>query len=176
MNSFLVGMNFLRECPLLSLRDQLMSVLEEVFRDLCNFLVLSSDDIKQKGKKYISEVKTASKNGDMKAAAVASENNQLYEENMDKVYAAKIIDDVIPHCLECFQIIFAPTSSPSPGDHWLVNRSVEQFASDVRSVEVVCRKLLVSGSLVQPANARTATAKQIHPTMKTDRPAAIGDT
>jgi hypothetical protein len=149
LNSFLIGVNFLRECPLLSLRDQLLALFEQVFRDLCNFLVLSGDDIKMKGKKFILDSPPAK---DRHGSKSSTQNTVSYEENMDKVYASKIMDEVIPHCLDCFKLIFSSDPSQqlsSDSKNNLVNTGDLQFLTNIREVEESCRKVLVSGSLVQ---------------------------
>ena len=163
LNSFLIGVNFLRDCPLLSLRDQLLLLFEQVLRDLCNFLVLSSDDLKTKGRKFILD----SMSGTTGAKSTFSGQNQnsatvSYEENMDKVYAAQIMDEVIPHCFDCFKIIFTsyttskqPACSVSTED--LMKKSHLQFLTNIKDIEENCRKVLVSGSLIPVNTTPTPT-------------------
>jgi hypothetical protein len=164
LNSFLIGVNFLRECPLLSLRDKLLSLLGKVFRDLCNFLVLSSDDIKLKGKKYIIDSSNDKTNGGDKT----SSQHTLYEANMDRVYASKIIDDVIPHCLDCFKMIFSSPTSTSPTttsdflEAALLKKSDLQFLASIKEAEQSCRKVLVNGSLVRTLEAASPPVPPVH--------------
>jgi hypothetical protein len=133
MNSFLTGMNFLRDCPLLSLRDALLTLIEDIFRDLCHFLVMSSDGIRRKGHKFANNESTS-----------YQEVGTHSDERMDQVYALKLIDEVIPYSLECFRLIF--NACDGGGD--FQRKSDAQFVENTKDIEIICRDILANGGLV----------------------------
>jgi hypothetical protein len=95
LNSILTGLNFLRECPLLSAVDVLLSDLVDVLLDACVYFVGLSSDIRTRGAKYIPVL--GAKRGLESSVSVLS---------MDKQYASMLAQEVLPHALSCFDHIF----------------------------------------------------------------------
>lgn len=99
LNSILSGLNFLRECPMLSAKEALLSELVAVLLDSCVFFVELSSDIRVRGAKYLPQEATgrAVATGIEKAGAVLS---------MDAQYASVLAQELIPHILVCFEHIY----------------------------------------------------------------------
>jgi hypothetical protein len=94
LNSILNGLNFLRECPMLSAKDALLRELIGVLLDSCSFFVGLSSDISVRGAKYLPQGAgrgTADKSG---------------VPTMDKQYAVMLAQELVPHVLICFEHIF----------------------------------------------------------------------
>ena len=99
LNSILSGLNFLRECPMLSAKEALLSELVAVLLDSCVFFVELSSDIRVRGAKYLPQEATgrAVATGVEKAGTVLS---------MDAQYASVLAQELIPHILVCFEHIY----------------------------------------------------------------------
>lgn len=99
LNSILSGLNFLRECPMLSAKEALLSELVAVLLDSCVFFVELSSDIRVRGAKYLPQEATgrAVATGVEKAGAILS---------MDAQYASVLAQELIPHILVCFEHIY----------------------------------------------------------------------
>lgn len=99
LNSILSGLNFLRECPMLSAKEALLSELVAVLLDSCVFFVELSSDIRVRGAKYLPQEAAgrAVATGIEKAGAVLS---------MDVQYASVLAQELIPHILVCFEHIY----------------------------------------------------------------------
>ena len=99
LNSILSGLNFLRECPMLSAKEAILAELVGVLLDSCVFFVELSSDISVRGAKYLPQESTgrAGAVGAEKAGAVLS---------MDAQYASVLAQELIPHILVCFEHIY----------------------------------------------------------------------
>lgn len=139
MNALLTGLNFLRDCPLLVLKDSTLSLLRTICHELCNFIVLHSDHIREKGKRFVLDTKSL--NSTLTVSG-KSASTVVYEENMDKVFASKVVDNIIPHCLDCLKTVFGNGTAQGSTDD-------AQFLRNVLEVESSCRSLLLSANLVE---------------------------
>jgi hypothetical protein len=94
LNSLLAGLNFLRECPLLSAREAVLSHLKTALVAAAELMPLLAKDIRTKGGKYL----------------------QGQGQGLDTMYARCLACELIPHVLACFDHIFTaprPSSSSS---------------------------------------------------------------
>ena len=115
LNALLTGLNFLRECPLLSAKEALHGELASVMRDCCSFLVGIAGDLRMRGSKYLPQSNIAVKNkgkgaSDDTMSAAAAATSSL---PMDKQYALVYVQEVIPHVLVCFEHVYTidPTAT-----------------------------------------------------------------
>jgi hypothetical protein len=104
LNSILSGLNFLRECPMLSAKDALLAGLIAVLLDSCSFFVGLSSDIGARGMKYLPH------GGQARGS---SGNEKSANLSMDKQYASMLAQELLPHVLVCFEHIFV-CQAPSP--------------------------------------------------------------
>jgi UMP-CMP kinase len=128
LNAILTGLNYLRECPLLTARGALLAELVTVLRDSCAFFVGLASDVRVRGARYISPIDGVKQKDKMvkKPAATTgtgaglqpgagSEKNLnsllLEDQPMDKLYATAIAQDLVPHVLICFESVFPTTST-----------------------------------------------------------------
>ena len=117
LNSILNGLNFLRECPMLSAKDALLGELISVLIDSCSFFVGLSSDVCVRGAKYLPQGGVQNKNT-RRGSETVNENgngngngNGEKEKNigllpMDKQYAIMLAEELLPHVLLCFEHIF----------------------------------------------------------------------
>jgi hypothetical protein len=96
LNILLIGLNHLKDCPLLSLQPLLTHRLREIMTDLCSFILLHAADIKETGKKYLISSSPAS----------ASVGTEMGDMSMDQLYA-KQMQRVVGYGLLCFQLIYS---------------------------------------------------------------------
>ena len=113
LNALLTGLNFLRECPLLSAKEALHSELASVMRDCCSFLVGIAGDLRMRGNKYLPQsnvaaVKNKGKGADDTSSTASPATSSL---PMDKQYALVYVQEVIPHVLVCFEHVY--TTDPA---------------------------------------------------------------
>ena len=95
LNILLIGLNHLKDCPLISLQPLLTLRLREIMTDLCSFILNHSSDIKEKGKKYLISISSPQPLGPPEI-----------EIGMDQLYA-KQMRSVIEYCFLCFQFIYS---------------------------------------------------------------------
>lgn len=115
LNSILNGLNFLRECPMLSAKDALLGELVAVLIDSCSFFVGLSSDISVRGAKYLPQgggapnknSKTGMGNGNSNGNGIGSDKEKSnIVLSMDKQYAIILAQELIPHVLLCFEHVF----------------------------------------------------------------------
>ena len=115
LNSILNGLNFLRECPMLSAKDALLGELIAVLIDSSSFFVGLSSDVCARGAKYLPQGGVQNKNKRRGSEIVnESGNGNLHGEqeknisslSMDKQYAIMLAEELLPHVLLCFEHIF----------------------------------------------------------------------
>jgi hypothetical protein len=99
LNSILSGLNFLRECPMLSAKEALLAELVGVLLDSCVFFVELSSDISVRGAKYLPQEAAG------RGAATGTEKASTAL-SMDAQYAAVLAQELIPHILVCFEHIY----------------------------------------------------------------------
>lgn len=114
LNCILTCLNFIRECPLLTVRAPVLQALEQLFGDLSHYLVDKAVDVRTLGAKYQNDVlssvkKAGGKSGGGKTAAVAAETaaEVPIEKNMDVLYAQALAFDLFPHVLLCFESVYS---------------------------------------------------------------------
>jgi hypothetical protein len=104
LNIFLIGLNHLKDCPLISLQPLLTHRLREIMTDLCSFILSHSNDIRERGKKYLISISSSAPSHHHPPTAVM-------EMTMDQLYA-KHMQSVIDYCLLCFQLIYSGETFP----------------------------------------------------------------
>jgi hypothetical protein len=112
LNTLLIGLNHLKDCPLLSLQAPLVSQLRDLFSDLCGFLRDHSAEIRERGMKYF-----ANRFGDEGTGAEATVGSRLTgaaEMNLDEIYSQQMVRNVVEHALLCFQLIYTGLCSSPP--------------------------------------------------------------
>jgi hypothetical protein len=103
LNTILIGLNHLKDCPLLSLQAPLAIQLRDLFSDLCGFLCDHSLDIKEKGKKYF-----INRSDDLTPTQRKHEEQEEQGEGeaLDEIYSTQMVQNVIQYSLLCFQLIY----------------------------------------------------------------------
>lgn len=96
LNSILSGLNFLRECPLLTINSRLYNLLHNVILQLVDFIVENKKELSQKSLKYSDSSKSS--NGKKKIA-------------LDNMYAELFCQELLPHILMCFDSIYINTNT-----------------------------------------------------------------
>ena len=142
LNSFLTGLNFLKGCPLLSLRDRLITQLEEIFGELCMYVVRKREFIATNGKKHMLA------SSSMSSDDPKGHTNEMCGKNMDKVYGALIVDEVITRCLDCMKVMYLPFNSMQNTTSKVSDNSDKYFISKIKEVDEGCRKLMSEGNLI----------------------------
>lgn len=102
LNIILIGLNNLKDCPLLSLEPILLKHLHQFFVTICKFLQTHSTQINENGKKYLmNSLKEPTKSENQ-------QNQQQFENSkMDSLYKHHVIEDVIQYSLICFHSIYS---------------------------------------------------------------------
>lgn len=144
-----IGLNFLRECPLLSSKENLHTELIQVLLDCLNFFITISNDIKIKSQKYLLLIGSSSSSSlkgkindkidksakDKNYQNNNNNNNNINNDNdddndmdishfsMDKQYAYILAQELIPHIFICFESIFADISVSNSKDKNSTNDS-----------------------------------------------------
>lgn len=96
LNIILIGLNHLKDCPLLSLESTLLQYLHKLFLNICEFLENHSNELNDKGKKYL-----------MNLLKDLIKSDQIHENKMDQLYKLNIIEHVIQYSLICFHSIYS---------------------------------------------------------------------
>ena len=109
MNALLCGLNFLRECPIVSAKEEIFSELRTILIGFIEYFASLAREIRSKGSKYLSS----------SAAGKVSD-----EDSLDKQYARALLRDFLPHVLSCFDHIYSPsTSTGGTGDGAVASRA-----------------------------------------------------
>ncbi|CAE7665433.1 unnamed protein product, partial [Symbiodinium microadriaticum] len=146
LNSLLIGLNFLKDTPLIAAQERILAQLELVLEDVCKFVVSVSDDIRIIGKKYFSS------SAELAAAAGGS-----LPGCMDRVYANVISDELVVHALRCFQFIYhGVEAESSPNGDDAGRKTLHQ---DLQSIADSCRSTFIAAGLIDAAV--TAPAKTV---------------
>lgn len=113
LNCILSCLNFVRECPLLTVRTPVLQALEGLFGDLAAYLVEKAVDVRTLGSKYVNDVLSSVKKGTKSrlgagaaTTAALGEEGEI-EKNMDVLYAQALAFDLFPHVLLCFESIYS---------------------------------------------------------------------
>lgn len=102
LNSFLIGLNYLKDCPLISLQSHMTTQLQKYFFDISKFVSEHAEDIKQKGKKYFISSGAHSKK-------ILDETTMMKsQESMDELYF-QYLQHILEFVLKCFQLIYSGT-------------------------------------------------------------------
>lgn len=108
MNCLLSSLNYIRECPLVTVKSAVGEALQTVFEELSTYLVERSTDVRELGSKYFGDGYMrqtlnlfGSKGGD-------GSGHGVVEEKMDKEYATAMTHELFPHLLICLETIFNP--------------------------------------------------------------------
>mmetsp|Transcript_10004 Transcript_10004/g.15110 ORF Transcript_10004/g.15110 Transcript_10004/m.15110 type:complete len:671 (+) Transcript_10004:72-2084(+) len=133
MNTHLVGLNFLRDCPLASVEGRVREALDLLLSDTCKFLVSVSDDIRRSGRKYIS--------------ADSSSSGLLTADSMDRLYAEAITKDLIQHSLWCFQSVYTNVTLPSKSG------ATPPLDPSLLKISEHCRRIFEKADLVKASQA-----------------------
>lgn len=95
MNAILCGLNFLRECPIASAKEEVLGELGGLLMGLMSFFVSQAAEVRSKGTKYLSKVAA--------------------EDSLDKQYTRALLRDFLPHVLSCFDHIYLPGKGSKRG-------------------------------------------------------------
>lgn len=95
-NALLCTLNFLRECPLTVLREDVIAQLKWLFCNVCDYLLQSALDIRTRSFRFLDENK-----GKLRRHL---ESNGC-STHLDYLFAAAVEQELIPHILLCFDNI-----------------------------------------------------------------------
>ena len=101
-NALLCVLNFLRECPLTVVRDDVLSELKWLFDHVCVYLVERAQDIRFRSLRFLDENK-----GKLKRHLETTASSI----HLDRLYAMALETELIPHILLCFESIFPAAGS-----------------------------------------------------------------
>lgn len=113
LNAVLGGMNFLRECPMISAKDDLASELRSALVGLVELIIASAPEIKKKGTRYLAPSSASSSTqkgttaGSKSDLAIGLLTQSSSEPCLDKMYANAVACIVLPHLLSCFDHVFS---------------------------------------------------------------------
>jgi hypothetical protein len=88
LNAILAAMNYIRDCPIWSIRDDVLDVLLSTLRSVCRLFEEHRSTISDKGSKY-TKVQFPSKTG-----------------KMDEIIASAFVNNLCPHVLLAFTTLF----------------------------------------------------------------------
>jgi len=98
-NSIMKGLNILRECPIVSLKDYIFNELSVILDDAVLYFTNISSDIRIRGSKYLfNNIKSKT-----------NDNGEI--DQLDIMYSNAIIHEFIPTILLCYDIIYCIPSS-----------------------------------------------------------------
>lgn len=122
-NGVLSALNFLKDCPILDVRENTMSVLFDLFKGILQLLERESKRIIERGSKY---------------------NKVYYEKStsqkLDEILASVCLNEIFPHSLRCYGKIY-PTVK-------MQNSDIQKALSPLQSTH---NKLTLSPSHSTPA-------------------------
>lgn len=125
LNTLLIGLNFIRECPFTSLRDKLRHLLEQELMGMCLFVVSVHEDVRAKGKKYLTSLPSNT--------ALEAVHPDPLDHRMDIIYVRCIVKYLLPHVLKCFQLVFWSDTTMTPegeGQSRRADGSIENTLND----------------------------------------------
>ncbi len=135
-NSLMTSLNLLRECPLISIKEDVSNHIRNTMKEFCEYLIQFSSHLKSKGAKYINNSNSISNsnsnsnsNGSTKGknSGIGSHNSN---ESLDRLYARAVAQDLLPHTLFCFDSIYHTAStSTSVADALPAKTPVKQTVS-----------------------------------------------
>jgi hypothetical protein len=112
LNCLLSSLNYIRECPLVTVKEEVGAALQAAFEELSAYLVDRSTDVRELGSKYFGDGYMrqtlnlfGAKGGD---AGGSASSQGVSEEKMDKEYAMAMAHELFPHLLICLETIFNP--------------------------------------------------------------------
>ncbi len=97
-NAIMKGLNILRECPILTLKDFIFNQLSIILDDAVLYFTNISSDIRVRGAKYLISNKSKSK-------------DNPDSEYLDIMYSNAMVHEFIPTILLCYDIIYCTPSS-----------------------------------------------------------------
>ena len=104
-NALLSCLNLLRECPLISARGLVSDKLKNTLVHVCTLLVSCSSHIREKGILYLRPT-----------TGSVADKHSVGKDHLDRMYACALAQDVLPHCLICFDSVYDETSYTSSAD------------------------------------------------------------
>lgn len=113
LNCVLTCLNFVRECPLLTVKQPVLQAVDQLFHEVCQYLVDKAVDIRNVGSKYSGDILNNAKKGNkainrstMSSDDISSSTDAV-EQNMDVLYAQSVAYDMFPHVLLCCESIYS---------------------------------------------------------------------
>eukprot|EP01041_Mallomonas_annulata_P000330 gene330-591_t len=172
LNAFLIGLNFVRDCPISRSRVAIFNSMEGCLVDICHFLVATSKDIRKLGNKYLDKDKDKyeGKVGVQKKGSApdvlpieegsgndSSPYGSVQSSSMDVQYGEAMTGLLIPHVMMCFNAIFS-TSSTSMGvgaGAGVTNEEDHKVLVLVTETALRrCEEILLKGSLIRDSSSR----------------------
>jgi len=147
LNSFLSQINYLRECPIVTIEQPAIDLLFTVFADVCSYIVEKKADIQRLGAKYFTEGVLKDlpqstghlrrRKGDTFDRAAADNG----ESSMDQLYGCAVALELMPHVLFCFDTIFNPNAVKVESRMKLLESRTFQKSSGTASLQYLVRNL-----------------------------------
>jgi len=152
LNSFLSQINYLRECPIVTLEQPTADLLFAVFADVGAFIVDKKEDIRRLGAKYFtgggvlkdlpqSTGHHRRRREDTIASAATAADSDSGEASMDQLYGRVVALELMPHVLFCFDTIFNPNTVKVDSRMKLLESRTAQKSAGPPSLQYLVRNL-----------------------------------
>jgi hypothetical protein len=109
LNSLMKSLNFLRDCPLSSSRDDVATQMHGMMLQISEYLIKISSELRSKGNKYLVSTTSSSNistTGDNQVSSSTADK-------LDRMYARAVAQHLLPHALSCYDGIYGLTPAKS---------------------------------------------------------------
>eukprot|EP01034_Spumella_vulgaris_P021669 gene21669-27710_t len=109
-NSVVTTLNFLRECPLVTVKSCVLQEILNLSNELSVFIASKSTEICKAGTKYLSEDQSKGAGGKSKVSSASSNLSAVAAPTMSVLYGQAVALDLFPHLLLCLEAIYSPSA------------------------------------------------------------------
>lgn len=156
LNSFLSQINYLRECPIVTLEQPAADLLFAVFADVSAYIVEKKADIRRLGGKYftggvggvLKDLPSQStghhrrrREDALDSSAATADSGSSGEASMDQLYGRVVALELMPHVLFCFDTIFNPNTVKVDSRMKLLESRTAQKSAGPPSLQYLVRNL-----------------------------------
>ncbi len=116
LNSILTLFNFLRECPLITIRESCLKMLFKFFSEMRDFIIENFSDIRHRGSKYFGDgfmTNLGTTGIKMYGATTHIATNRATNEKYDMLLVEAFTLDFIPHLILSLECMFGTIQFPT---------------------------------------------------------------